>query len=432
MRHSLMVRVRRAWHFARFVYHHFVQDRCREHAMVLTYTTLFAVVPVMTVTVAILSAIPIMQQATTDVQDFVFRHFIPSSSEVVQTYLQRFTQQAGNLTVVGVVMLFVTAILMLLTIERAFNQIWRVRETRDTVLSFLRYWAVISLGPLLLGVGFAISSYVTSLQLFSEAASLVNSLLPGIKLVTFAFTTLAFTLFYVAVPNCKVPLKAGLAGGAFAAFLFEAAKLAFGIFIGNFSSYTFVYGAFAAFPVFLLWIYLSWSIVLLGVEFTRALTVYREDEHHYQHPVLALLDVLQLFWSRQQRGETVSDIDAMAVLGRHEVERWFDFAQLLQQQAIIHRTDTGCYVLARNLDTVDFYAFCRQLPWPLPAPADLAAGEGDACWVGTLRPALNTIDACMQEQLHLPLSRVLADGDGGAGVEARARGITEERVHVTG
>lgn len=408
MGHRFAARLRRAGEFTRFVYRHFLQDRCSEHAMALTYTTLFAVVPVMTVTFAILAAIPSLQHISADLQDFIFRHFIPSSGQVVQRHLENFTAQAGRLTVLGSAMLFVTAILMLMTIERAFNRIWRVRQERKGVISFLRYWAVLSLGPLLIGMGFAISSYVASLQLFSSAASLVNSMLPGIRLLTFVFSALAFTLFYVAVPNCKVPLRAGLLGGMFAAFLFELAKIGFGIFVASFSGYSFVYGAFAALPVFLLWIFLSWCIVLLGVEVTRALALFRHADRPCRHPLLALLDVLQLFWARQQKGATVSDLDAMAVLGQQDVEAWFDLAAALQKQRIIHRTDTGSYVLSRNLDGIAFLDFYRQLPWPLPTREELQKARADACWVADLRPALLRIHEAMEQELRLPLSTIVA------------------------
>jgi len=186
------------------------------------------------------------------------------------------------------------------------------------------------------------------------------------------------------------------------------AKRGFGIFISHFSSYKLVYGAFAALPVFLIWIYLSWSIILLGVEVTRALAVYRDDSKGYRHPVLALLDVLQLFWQRQQKGESVSDIDAMAVLGKQEVEVWFDFARLLQDQRIIHRTDTGSYVLSRNLETIDFYDFYRRLPWPLPTPQDMVRLHGDDHWVRALRPALSSVNEFMEKELRIPLATIVA------------------------
>jgi membrane protein len=395
--------------FVVFVYKHFMDDNCRQHAIVLTYTTLFAVVPIMTVTFTLLSAIPSLHHVSADIQGFVFRHFIPSTGMMVQHRLQEFSHQAGQLTLVGAGMLLVTALLMLLTIEKSFNHIWRVRHERKGIVSFLRYWAVLSLGPLLLGAGFAISSYITSQELFASAASMVRHFIPGMRLVTFMFTALAFTLLYIAVPNCKVPFKAAFAGGLFAAVLFELAKRAFGIFVMNFSSYKLVYGAFAALPVFLIWVYLSWSIILLGVEVSRALAIYRDDSKAFRHPVLALLDVLQLFWQRQQRGLTVSDIDAMAVLGKDEIEVWFDFSRILQEQRIIHRTDTGAYVLSRNLEALDFHDFYQKLPWPLPTPGDLAQLYGDDRWVQVLRPALTRVNEYMEKELRISLASIVAE-----------------------
>lgn len=398
----------RLWAFLRFVVAHFMRDNCRQHAIVLTYTTLFAVVPIMTVTFTLLSAIPSLQHISGDIQNFIFKHFIPSSGAMVQEHLQSFSQQASHLTIVGIAMLFVTALMMLVSIEKAFNQIWRVQQARKGIVSFLRYWAVLSLGPLLLGAGFAISSYVASMGLFNSAAGYVGSIIPGVRLVTFALTALAFTLLYVAVPNCKVPLKAGLAGGIFAAFLFELAKRAFGIFVGSFSSYTLVYGAFAALPVFLIWIYLSWSIILLGVEVSRALAVYRDENKGQRHPVLALMDVLQLFWRNQQTGSSVSDIDAMGVLGKQEVEVWFDFARILQDQNLIQRTDTGGYVLAKNLEKVNFFEFYQKLPWPLPTPHDFLKLHGDDHWVQALRPAVMSVHQHMEKELNIPLATIVS------------------------
>lgn len=409
MRQDIAARLRRCRDFIRFVLRHFTHDSRNQHAVVLTYTTLFAVVPMMTVTFAILSSIPSMQAVSDSLQQFVFRHFIPSSGMAVQQHLQEFSRQARHLTLIGSSMLFVTAILMLVTIEKAFNQIWRVREGRKGMLGFLRYWAVLSLGPLLLGAGFALSSYMMSLQLFSSAADLVNHVLPGMRLLTFLLGVTGFTLLYVTVPNCKVPFRAALAGGVVAALLFEAGKSVFTVFISTFSSYTLVYGAFAVFPAFLLWIYLGWSIVLLGVEVSRAMTLYRLKGRRYRHPVLALMDVLQLFWERHREGGTVSDLEIMGVLGEQEEEAWLDFAPLLEKQRIIRRTDSGSYMLARDLGGIDFYRFYRGLPWPLPTPADLAGLEDNPRWLRHLQPALVAADQRLAETLNLSLAGLFAD-----------------------
>lgn len=397
--------------FTRFVLLRFLEDNCRQNAMVLTYTTLFAVVPVMTVMFSVLSAIPSLHHVSAEIQDFVFQHFIPSTGAVVQQHLQEFSRQARGLTVIGLGILFVTALMLLVTIEKSFNQIWKVHEERKGVVSFLRYWAVLSLGPLLLGAGFAISSYLASLKLFSTAASVVSDAVPGLQLIPFVSTSLAFMLLYVTVPNCKVPLKAGFWGGLVAALLFELSKHAFGLFVSQFSSYTLVYGAFAAFPVFLIWIYLSWMIILLGVEISRALVVFRPTGMARRHPVVALLDVLQLFWRKQQRGGTVSDIEAMSILGKREVENWFRFADILQREHIIRRTDEGTYVLARNLDQIRFSDFYRGLPWPLPGPEDLRHLHEDDHWVAVLRPALLRVDDTMTSELGMSLASILRDDD---------------------
>lgn len=402
-------RLRQSFSFIRFVIRRFLADNCRENAMVLTYTTLFAVVPIMTVTFSILSAIPSLQHVSTDIQNFVFQHFIPSTGAVVQERLQEFSRQARGLTGVGIGMLFVTALMMLVTIEKSFNQIWKVHHERKGVISFLRYWAVLSLGPLLLGAGFAISSYIASIKMLSTAASVVGDVVPGLQLLPFVSTTLAFMLLYVAVPNCKVPLKAGFFGGLMAALMFELAKGGFGLFVRQFSSYTLVYGAFAAFPVFLIWIYLSWMIILLGVEITRALAVFRRTSHVSRHPVLALLDILQLFSRKQQRGGSVTDIEAMSILGKQEVENWFRFADILHRERIIQRTDDGGYVLSRNLDQIRFSDFYRALPWPLPSAADLDHLHDDNHWVKVLRPALSRVNAAIDHELHMSLAAILKD-----------------------
>jgi membrane protein len=250
-----------------------------------------------------------------------------------------------------------------------------------------------------------------SLQLFSSAADLVNNLLPGIRLLTFLLGVAGFTLLYVAVPNCKVPLRAALAGGVVAATLFEAGKLAFSVFISRFSSYTLVYGAFAAFPAFLLWIYLGWSIILLGVEVSRALTLYRLKGRRYRHPVLALMDVLELFWERHRVGGTVSELEIMGVLGEQEEEAWLDFAPLLERQRLIRRAEGGNYVLARDLGHVDFYRFYRSLPWPLPTPVDLERLEGSPRWLHRLQPALVAADQRLGETLNLSLAGLFAGPD---------------------
>ncbi|PTQ89286.1 YihY family inner membrane protein [Agitococcus lubricus] len=394
--------------FTRFVVRRFLADECRQNAASLTYTTLFAVVPMMTVVFSILAAIPSLKHISADIQNLVFRHFLPDTGVKIQNYLSEFATQASNLTIVGVFMLFITALMMLMTIEKAFNEIWKVKQPRQSLIGFLRYWAVLSLGPFLLGAAFTVSSYITSLRILSDAEQIVGTVFPGLQLIPMLFTGLAFSLLYIAVPNCRVPVKAGFSAGFFAAVLFEVAKNGFTLFVGHFSSYQLIYGAFAAFPLFLLWVYLSWMIILLGVEVCRALALYKEAHQKNRHPMLALFDVLELFYLRQLEGRSVSDIEAMQILGRHEVETWTQFADLLISQKFIQKTESGNYVLVRNLDKINVADFIQKLPWPLPKPQDLANLHADDHWANALAPRLLAVHAYQQQHFQLSLAQLLA------------------------
>src|SRR5690606_11604072 len=154
--------------FLLFLLSSFNKHKGMENAKSLTYTSLFAVVPLITLVFTILSAFPSFRVFGDQVQTLIFNRLLPSSSLELEGYLATFASQARNLTWVGALMLFVTSYLMLVNVERNFNLIWGVEESRKGLSSFLLYWSVLSLGPLLLGVGFAISSYVTSLTLFER------------------------------------------------------------------------------------------------------------------------------------------------------------------------------------------------------------------------------------------------------------------------
>ncbi len=407
MKQPMIQRLRDGVHVLHMTVQHFLRDNCRQHAAALTFTTLFAVVPMMTVVFTALAAVPSLKHVSGDVQKFIFENLVPSTGETVQAYLAEFSHQASQLTIVGVAMLFVTAIMMLVTVERAFNDIWQVRAPRQGMMSFLRYWAVLSLGPFLLGAGFLLSSYLMSLRVLSDTADLVRHVVPGLGLIPVLFTTLGFTLLYTTVPNCRVPLRAGLISGIVAAGLFELAKRGFGLFITSFSSYELVYGAFAAFPVFLLWIYLSWMIILFGVELSRGLMLQERVEAGHRHPVLTLLSLLALLQRRHGVGEGVREMEAMKVVGRQHAADWAEVSSLLYSLRLIRTTRDGELVLARDLSQLDFLALYRQLPWPLPTRADMAAYPVEP-WLPGLQALLIEVEHNMDETLKQPLSQLLS------------------------
>jgi len=160
--------------FLGYLFRQFGANQGILNASALTYTTLFAVVPLMTVSYAMLAAIPDFSGVGEQLQHWIFANFVPATGEVVQNYLADFAGQARSLTVVGVIFLVVTSIMMMRNIESAFNRIWRVSEPRKGLSSFLIYWAILSLGPILIGAGLGLTSYIASLSLVSTATELVG------------------------------------------------------------------------------------------------------------------------------------------------------------------------------------------------------------------------------------------------------------------
>ena len=340
------------------------------NASALTYTTLFAVVPLVTVSYSMLAAIPTFQGAGDVIQQWVFENFVPATGQVVHEYLSDFTAQARRLTAVGVVFLVITSIMMMKNIEAALNRIWRVTEPRKGVSSFLLYWAVLSLGPFLVGLGLLVTSYITALPVFSSASEAVGQ---GriLALVPVLFSAVAFMLLYAAVPNCQVPLKNAFFGGVAAALSFEMAKRGFAFFVTQFPSYELIYGAFAAVPMFLAWVFVCWVIILMGAELSRALTIYQITQRNRREPHLyTVLGVLNRLWYAQQQGRTLSDTDLLQQTPGLDQTRWDGYVQLLLEADVIRRTDSGSYLLARDLNRFSLEQLRALMPWPIPDAVD--------------------------------------------------------------
>lgn len=392
--------------FVRTLIQQFQANQGILNAAALTYTTLFAVVPLMTVSYSMLAAVPNFRGVGEQLQGWIFENFVPATGEVVQDYLATFSSQAQSLTVIGIVFLAVTSIMMMKNIEAAFNRIWRVTEPRKGLSSFLLYWAVLSLGPILIGLGLLLTSYIASLPFISSATEMVGrarllSLLPPF------FSALAFMLLYAAVPNCRVPLRSAAVGGLFAAILFELAKRGFVQFVTLSPSYQLIYGAFAAVPLFLLWIYISWTIILLGAELTRLLTVshvnkYRSNEPHFY----TILAVLQRLWVAQQDGETLPDQVLLQEVPGLDQGRWDDYVQLLMKIGLIRRTEGGQYLLSRDLSRYTLLQLQRELPWPLPDPVP----EQDEPWQQELCSRLQMLQRQRGEILNLSLQDLYRRG----------------------
>jgi membrane protein len=393
---------------------HLLAERFFRHggvrsAAALTYTTLLSLVPLMTVVLAVFSAFPAADRFSVAVQDFLFANFVPTAGEVLQRYLQEFADKASRLSGAGFVFLIVVALMLMRTIDSALNGIWEVRETRSTVNQFVVYWAILSLGPLFIGASLFATSYLVSLPLFTEVTGASGARLLG--LAPLFASTLAFSLVYLLVPNRRVPVRHALAGGILAAVLFEVAKRGFAWYLTTFSTYQAIYGALAAIPIFLVWIYLSWIVVLLGAEFTHALGIFAREERALPRERLGLGDavaVLARLAEAHERGEPLSLRELAGSRTDWPEYRLDDLLRDLHSLRLVLRTSDGRWALARALDRVELRELVRDPRFGLPVP-----GRPDWPRDPALAEVLRAADASLGEVLAVPLSAI-AGGRSGA------------------
>jgi membrane protein len=279
----------------------FAHRRLREESLPqvagsLTFTTVFALVPLLTIALAIFTTFPLFNTFRASLEAYFVQSVMPKSiSTTILNYLTMFASQATRLSAVGAVALIFTSIAMMNLIERVFNRIWRVRGERSWMRRILVYWAIVTLGPLLIGVSLTLSS-----QVFLATADIFGRI-PIIGAIIYtvaslALTTAGFTLLYLAVPNRDVELYDAAWGGLVAGLAFELAKRGFAIFITEFPSYSKIYGALAALPLFLVWVYVSWVITLVGALLVAALPVVKYER----------------WWHEAQPGGEF--VDAMAII----------------------------------------------------------------------------------------------------------------------
>ena len=261
--------------FCTIFWQRFNQNKLTQAAGYLTYSTMLAIVPLIMVVFSIFSAFPVFNEVTGALKEFIFTNFAPSASDMVGQYIDEFVNNSKKMSAVGVISLIVVALMLINSIDRTLNSIWHDTETRPIFTSFAIYWLILTLGPLLVGVSVAASAYVKSMF---ESASNFSFGLKLLSFVPFLSTWFIFTLIYMVVPNKKVSIKHSAAGALIAAVFFTLGKQAFAWYIVTFPSYQLIYGAMATLPIMLLWIQLSWTVVLLGAQLAAVLAEVRSKK----------------------------------------------------------------------------------------------------------------------------------------------------------
>ncbi len=361
-----------------------LRDRFREEQMgltasSLTFTTSIALVPFFTVALAIFTAFPIFSKLQGALQVWLVKSLIPENiARQVLGYLTQFSSQASQLGLVGLAVLLGTAIALILTIDRTLNAIWRVKKPRPLGQRVLIYWAAITLGPLLLAASLAVTSYVLSASK-GLVGGLPFSLRFALDVLQFLMLAGGLTALYHYVPNTYVKWSHAAVGGLFVAVGIEVAKKLLVLYLGMVPTYSMMYGAFATLPILLVWIYMTWVIVLMGAVIAAYLPsllagVARRGGAPGWHFQLAL-EVLQKLHAARQTSQVSMPASRLAGLLRVDVLQlepvldtllaleWLGQLQSSQNEA------ESRYVLLANPDTTLMEPLVRHLLLEKTEPA---------------------------------------------------------------
>ena len=395
------------WQFGRFLYllvARFERNENRKNAAQLTFVTLFAIVPLMTSGYVVSTWLPGSSVFANQFQDFLFQHFVPSSGEALQGYLNNFSEQARELTWIGLGILLLSALSLLLTVENAFNNVWRVTSERKG-RRIIMYWLFIVLAPVLLAAIFFVSSYLITSRLWLEhvdAVYHVNYHL--VKLLPMFLSTLVLASMYYLLPCCKVRFWHALAGALVVAGVLELAKQLFVFLVTLLPGYQIVYGAFAAVPLFLLWLFVAWSVVLLGAELVRALPFVQKKYKGVQASQLdwALL-VLQLMSCKNIK-LGVDREDLVTSLSLPNSDQWERVINLLIGAGWLQNQDDRFYLVV-NLASVTVGELTELIHEH--HQLEFAVLMEGSSWFESLDPVLADFQRQKRTTLGLPVASVI-------------------------
>jgi membrane protein len=399
-------RLAAAWRLGRFVFHRYQADGASRMAASLSYTSLLALVPLIAIGLAILTAFPVFDTVRSQIQDWAFANFVPAVGDTVQGYIEGFVANAGRLSAAGIVGLAFTSVMLLVTVEGSLNLVFRVARPRSAVSRLMVYWTLVTLGPLVLGAIFSLQGYLTALGRWSGAQPGTLQLLAA-PLPTL-LSVLAFTGLYAIVPSRRVRIVDALTGGLAAGVLFAALRWAFGLYVTSSQAYTTVYGAVATVPIFLFWMFLSWAVVLVGAEMAAALPEWRAGLAHArpgsagQRLGVALAILAALHQDSKVSGQGVSRRRLHEIAAVHEAQFLAVLRRLLDA-GMVGPTKGRRYLIARDLGSVSLW----QVLGALGIELTLDGVATDAPWRSAASARLAEASAAAAAVLEVPLRQVL-------------------------
>ena len=352
----------------------------------LTFNTLLALVPLITIALTVFSAFPAFDEFSFQIKTYLLNNLMPETAgKIITEYMQQFTGSAMRMRAVGIVFLAVTAMMMMLTIDHAFNAIWRVTRPRPLFKRLVNSWAVLTLAPLLIGASLSLTSWLIGLSM-GYVKDIPVFGVGVLQILPVLFATVAFALLFRFVPNRHVPPAHAWIGALVAAVIFESMNHAFGYYISHFPTYKLVYGAFASVPVFLMWIYLSWLAILVGAVIAASLshwrtpaaagTSWRTPAADHATPATQLLDaisVLRMMSGGLQQGRVYSfpELSKSLHLGYDELEK---ILEKLAIAGMVRRAEKQDWLMMRDANYIRANELLRLF---VLDRGSLAAGHND-------------------------------------------------------
>ncbi|HXZ55672.1 MAG TPA: YihY family inner membrane protein [Burkholderiales bacterium] len=395
-------KLRQLGRFLAYLLRRFDQDRCLQIASSLTFTTLLALVPLVTIMLTLTSAFPVFSGLGEHIHAFLLANMLPEKAgRIVSGYIEQFSGRAGRLTAVGTAFLAVTAFMLMFTIEHAFNSIWRVSRPRPVAQRILVYWAALTLGPVLIGASLSITSYLVGVSLgLARETPLAGTTI--LWLVPFLLTWAAFTLLYYGVPNRAVKPRHALAGGLVAALVFEIMKRSFALYIAHFPTYTFVYGAFAVIPIFLLWVYFSWVSIVIGALIAALAPDFAVLRGAAGPSAVGFRDALAtlVVLARAQRGPGLLDLRTVAKAVSLTVDQAERLLERMAARGWVARSSGERYAMVFDKERLQVGDVYRE--FVLDSKGASERPHGDA-----LEGVMAQLAARADETLSLPIARLL-------------------------
>ncbi len=333
-------------HYWLWVYKEYLKKECPTAAASITLTSLFAIVPVFLIIINVLNSFDVFNPLSVKIQSFIFDNMLPSTAATVQQYILSLSRSMSSLPIASIFFLLAIIFFTIKNLEGILNKIFSVNKPRPIIQSLLVYWALMTVGPIFFGFVFVSSSYIISTHWISTDLGIEKML---INVVSFLFLVIAFFIIYRILPNTKINSRSALTASLFVAIIFSIAKKVFSLYIMYVPTYSLLYGSLSLIPIFILWMYICWQIVLIGAVMMKGLQLVKinlefSKSNRRDDLTIAVSILKQLYESQKNLDNAVSIDELYKAVGAHAFDKFKNIVHSLEKSKMIRISfDNLCY-----------------------------------------------------------------------------------------